>query len=228
MRLPWQRAAPVAASSGTAASAPLQLPSRHAPVEVQMRDGTCLHARVAGQEGGELLVLLLVPLQTPVGQAQLREIVLEQTGPAGVIRIAGDGFTEDGELLRLANLRALDVLQRREYVRVRATCPVEVHIAGTSTPIESSSLDLSGGGMLLGGLDHLRVGDHLDFRLNTAPEAPPITGSGTVVRMESDGRRAIAFDSISEGNQRRLVRFLFECQREERRKGLAQEGSVGR
>lgn len=227
MKLPWQRAAPAGAANGNSAQ-PLQLPSRHAPVEVQMPDGTCLHARVAGQEGEELLILLLVPFERPMGQAQLREIVLEQTGPSGVIRIAGDGSTQDGELLRLANLHALDVLQRREYVRVRATCPVVIRIAGASTPIESSSVDLSGGGMLVGGLDHLRVGEHVDFRLTTAPDAPPITGSGTVVRMEADGRRAIAFDSISEGNQRRLVRYLFECQREERRKGLAQEGGVGR
>jgi hypothetical protein len=227
MKLPWQRAAPAGQANGRSGKQ-LTLPSRHAPVEVHLRDGTCLHARVAGQEGDQLLILLIVPFERPPTPAQLQEAVIEQTGAGGLIRLAGDASSEDGELLRFANLRELDVVQRREHVRVRATCPVVIRIAGAPAPVETSSYDISGGGMLLSGLDHLRVGDHLDFRLTTAPDAPPITGSGTVVRMESDGRRAVAFDAISEGNQRRLVRYLFECQREERRKGLALEDGVGR
>jgi len=41
-----------------------------------------------------------------------------------------------------------------------------------------------------------------------------------VVRIDPQGRRAVEFDSISDLDRRRLVRFIFECQRSERRRGL--------
>ena len=151
-----------------------------------------------------------------------------------MLRLGGTITLQDGELLRFANLHSIDVVQRREYVRVRATRSVQILLDGSSAAIESYSVDLSGGGMLLGGLDHVRVGERISFRLATEPDGgggvsgSQITGTGRVVRSDPGGRRAIAFDSISEGDRRRLIKFLFECQREERRKGLRVEGSNGR
>jgi hypothetical protein len=83
------------------------------------------------------------------------------------------------------------------------------------------------GGMLAGGLEHLNVGARIEFSLTTDPDGPPVTGAGTVVRTDPDGSRAIVFDSISDGNRRRLIRFLFDRQREERRRGLYMEGRHG-
>lgn len=94
--------------------------------------------------------------------------------------------------------------------------------------IESCSVDISGGGMLLGGLDYVNTGEKISFRLTTDPDAPQITGTGRVVRCDSNGQRAIAFESISEGDRRRLIRFVFERQRSERSKGLMLEGGDGR
>ena len=40
--------------------------------------------------------------------------------------------------------------------------------------------------------------------------------------------RAICFDEIAEGDHRRLVRYIFECQRAERRRGLERSDGRGR
>jgi c-di-GMP-binding flagellar brake protein YcgR len=43
------------------------------------------------------------------------------------------------------------------------------------------------------------------------------------VRVDRQGRRAAVFHEISDLDRRRLVRFIFECQRTERQRGLREE-----
>ncbi len=40
------------------------------------------------------------------------------------------------------------------------------------------------------------------------------------MRTDGQGRLGVVFDEISDLDRRRLVRFIFECQRAERRRGL--------
>jgi hypothetical protein len=229
MKLRWRERSDEHSSPGLPPD--FRMPKPQQPATLVMPDGVHLPARIAGSEGQTLLVLAMVRLEAGLGGERLQQIVLELSGGKGVLRLGGTITLQDGELLRFANLHSIDVVQRREYVRVRATRSVQILLDGSSAAIESYSVDLSGGGMLLGGLDHVRVGERISFRLATEPDgasASQITGTGRVVRSDPGGRRAIAFDSISEGDRRRLIKFLFECQREERRKGLRVEGSNGR
>lgn len=225
MRLPWQRT-----RAGAVAPAHLsraQLPGPSHPVTLAMPDGARLPARVAEHDDDELLVLLMVPLRAPLIEAEMRRTVLETSVSGGMMRMAGNATVEEDDLIRLRDLHSIEVLQRRSYVRVKTARPVLVSLPGTLAPIESSSVDISGGGMLLGGPGHLKVGEQVKFRITTEPDGARITGTGTVVRVEP-GRPAIAFESITDGDRRRLIRFLFERQRIERRKGLQTEGSDGR
>jgi hypothetical protein len=201
------------------------------PATLVMPDGQHLPARIAGHENGELRVLAMVPIDDGLSNDQLQLIVLEISGGKGLTRLGGAVTAEDRELLRFRNLRPIDVVQRREYVRVQTSRQVLVTIGGSAAAIETRSVDLSGGGMLLSGLEHVRVGERIGFRLLTEPDGQSgsqITGTGKVVRSNPGGRCAIEFDSISEGDRRRLIKFLFDCQREERRKGLRLEGANGR
>jgi c-di-GMP-binding flagellar brake protein YcgR len=111
-------------------------------------------------------------------------------------------------------------LQEREYVRVMSARPVLVYRGPDQRPISSYTVDVSGGGLLLAGPDTLTVGEQISFQLTTAPGTPPIAGTGTVVRRDARGRRPISFTSISDLDRRRLIRFIFDCQRLERRRGL--------
>ena len=225
MRLPWQQGA---AQQARQESEQVELPEPPQEVSLAMPDGERLPARVARREGDELLVLMMVPAKEPLSDAQLRDVVVELASSKGLVRLAGDAVVEEQDLLRFRDLHSAEILQRREYVRVKTARPVLVSLNGSLAPVESSSVDLSGGGMLIGSSDNLRVGARIHFRLSTDEDSPPITGGGTVVRNDANGKYAIAFDSISEGNRRRLIRFLFDCQREERRKGLRLEDDDGR
>lgn len=229
MKLPWRDRDQAANAPGLPAD--FQMPRAQQPATLVMPDGEQLPARIAGNEGSDLLVLAMVRLGQGLTPDRLQRLTLEISGGKGVVRLGGNVTLEDGEQLRFASLHSIDVVQRREYFRVKAARQVLVMLEGSSAAIESYSVDISGGGMLLGGLDHVRVGERIGFRLITEPGGTggsQITGTGKVVRSDPGGRRAISFESISEGDRRRLIKFLFECQRDERRKGLRVEESDGR
>jgi hypothetical protein len=206
----------------------LQLPARSDVVTIVRPSGERAQARVAECDGESLLVALMFRTERPFEAGRLDGLVLEFTDRRGRIRLQGTVTLEDRELLRFRGLHAMEVIQEREYVRVPATRPVAVTSASNRSSIQTFSVDLSGGGMLLAGPGTLKIGERIQFRLTTAQGGSPITGTGTVVRTDSQGRRAICFDEIGEGDHRRLVRYIFECQRAERRRGLDRRERHGR
>lgn len=225
MKMPWRERG--AGQSAPGLPADFQMPKPQQPATLVMPDGEHLPARIDGSEGQDLLVLAMVRLGRDLTPEALQSATVEIAGKKGVLRLGGVVSLQDGEVLRFAHLRSVDMVQRREYVRVKATRPVHVTLDGSSAAIECYSVDLSGGGMLLGSLEHVRVGERIGFRLTTDKDAQ-IGGTGRIVRIDPGGKRAIAFDSISEGDRRRLIKFIFECQRAELRKGLRVEDSNGR
>jgi c-di-GMP-binding flagellar brake protein YcgR len=112
------------------------------------------------------------------------------------------------------------VSQRREFVRLKGKRPVLMYIGRDRQPIRSYAVDLAGGGLLLAGPDVLRIGEQIEFQLTLSPESEPVVGVGTVVRSDVEGHRAIAFSEMSDLNRRRVVRFIFERERAERRRML--------
>jgi hypothetical protein len=205
--------------------AELMLPERSDAVTIVRPSGERVQARVAERDGEQLLVALMFRVERPFEAGRLDGLQLEFTNDRGRVRLQGAVTLQDRELLRFRELHSLELIQEREYVRVQSTRPVLVLTGSTQGTVQTYSVDLSGGGMLLAGPSTLKVGEQVQFRLTTAKSAPPITGVGTVVRTDTQGRRALCFDEIGEGDHRRLVRFIFECQRDERRRGL--EGGAG-
>jgi hypothetical protein len=204
----------------------LSLPERSDPVTLVRPSGERVQARIAERDGDRLRVALMFRAERPLDDGRLDELVLEFTTHRGRIRLQGTVTLEDRELLCFSALHSLELIQEREYVRVQSTRPVLVITGSSQGTIQTYSVDLSGGGMLLAGPSTLRIGEQVEFRLTTAKGAPPITGVGTVVRTDSQGRRALCFDQIGEGEHRRLVRYIFDCQRAERRRGL-EDSSYG-
>jgi hypothetical protein len=201
-------------------SGELTLPARAGAVTIVRPSGERVQARVAERDTESLLVALMFRTEQPLRTGELGALVLEFTDRRGRVRLQGEVTLEDRELLRFRELRSVEVVQEREYVRVPAARPVTVSGGGSRVAMQTYSVDLSGGGMLLAGPGTLKIGERIQFRLTTSKGGPPITGSATVVRTDSQGHRAICFDEIGEGDHRRLVKFIFECQRAERRRGL--------
>ncbi|HEX8715230.1 MAG TPA: PilZ domain-containing protein [Solirubrobacteraceae bacterium] len=117
-----------------------------------------------------------------------------------------------------------EAVQRRQYVRVARARPVSIRRGFERNAISTYSIDISGLGILLAGPDTLKVGEGVKFRLSIADDEEPIIGAATVVRLDPRGYRAIRLDEVSELDRRRLVRFVFDCEREDRRRQLEREG----
>jgi c-di-GMP-binding flagellar brake protein YcgR len=91
-----------------------------------------------------------------------------------------------------------------------------------SVRIDGKAIDLSGGGMLLGGGDRLELDSVVRFRLSLGAGTPDIEGRARVVRADDEGRRALVFEEIDPDERQRLIHFVFERQRE----ALAKVGRV--
>ncbi len=208
---------------------PLPLPAESETVILTTSAGGRIPARVVERGEHTLLIAIVVPIK-PFTSSELDSLVVEYAGPRGRVRLQGTFLVENAaepDLLRLQGPRSIEILQQREYVRIRSARPVVVYAGGEDQDVQSYTIDLSGGGFLLAGPDTLKLGDELSFQLTLTPGVLPITGKGRVARIDSGGRRAICFEQISELDRRRLVRFIFECERAERRRGLQGEKRTG-
>jgi hypothetical protein len=208
---------------------PIVLPEVSDSVVLSIGGSGRIPARVLESGADSLLVAITVPTK-PLTAAQLEGMVIEYSSNRGRVRLGGH-FTMaepgDPDLVRIDSPRSVEVLQEREYVRIRSARPVLVYSSNENSQIQSFTVDVSGGGLLLAGPDTLQIGEQVTFRLTLTPGVAPISGTGKVVRTDRQGHRAIVFDSISDLDRRRLVRFIFECQRTERQRGLNKEDHVG-
>ena len=80
------------------------------------------------------------------------------------------------------------------------------------------AVDVSGGGMLLRGLEQLRDGEVVRFSLDLGPDTPPLDGRARVVRIDEEGHRGLVFEAISGAERQRLIHFIFDQQRVARAK----------
>ena len=207
------------------AAEPVALPAVNETVHVAVRGAGWIPAKVL-RRGPDALVLAVTVRMPKLTPEQLEKLMVEFSSARGRVRLRGTVAGQDSaspEILTLSAPRSVEVLQEREYVRIRSARPVLVYSAREGMRIQSFTVDVSGGGLLLAGPDTLAVGEELTFQLTITPGVTPVSGTGRVVRVDPQGRRAVEFESISELDRRRLVRFIFECQRTERRRGLEED-----
>ena len=205
------------------------LPEVHDVVSLSLASGGRIPARVLERGADTMLVAITVPTR-PLSPAQMQEMFVEYTGRRGRVRLRGSCLMEDpndSDLVRINSPRSVEVLQEREYVRIRSARPVLVYSAREGTQMQSYTVDVSGGGLLLAGPETLEIGEEVKFRLTLTPGVLPVSGTGRVVRADGRGRLGVVFVEISDLDRRRLVRFIFECQRAERRRGLDKGGDGG-
>jgi hypothetical protein len=210
--------------------APVSLPGRSHTVTLVPSGGKPIPARVLESGPDALLVAIMVPTE-PLTYEQLEGMVLEFTDVQGRVRLTGAASIEDPsdpDVLRIEHPRSVEVLQEREFVRIKSARPAVVYASSDQPAIQSYTVDVSGGGFLLAGPDSLKIGDEVHFQLTLTPGVLLISGTGRVVRVDAQGRRGVEFESISELDRRRLIRFIFECQRSERQRGLETEDRRGR
>ncbi len=205
------------------------MPERTDALILSVQYGDKLPARVLERGANTLLVAITVPAKRLSGR-DLEGLVLEYAGASGRVRLTGTAPIEDPkepDVLRLDALRAVEVLQEREFVRIRAARPVRLFVGKELQPIETFTIDVSGGGLLLAGPETLRIGEQLRFQLTVTQgeRADHRRREGRTQRRQRSPRGRASRRSATP-TARRLVRFIFECQRTELRLGLKQGGGM--
>ncbi len=118
--------------------------------------------------------------------------------------------------------------QRRNFVRLNVRVPLEYTIVsddiGLPETYSATTKDLSGGGLRFDSKVELAINTELEMILDI-PRQGKITAVGQVVRcipLEFSPKYSIGveFTLIDKKDRERLIRFIFERQRELRQKGL--------
>jgi hypothetical protein len=168
------------------------------------------------RENEVVLVVLTEVEQPPVGEES--DATLEYTSVRGIIRLHGEAVFQDSSLVRFRADSDPEVIQRRQFVRVHASREVTIDSPPLHAPRSTQTVDISGGGMLLAGASHLKIGDIVRFEVRFGESEQPVEGVARVVRIDSGGRRALRFESIHEDDRQRLIRYVFELMRAARAK----------
>ena len=187
-------------------------PHQHVMLDVPGRGR--IEARVEEVADGHLTLALFMPLDTEFGVVGEHDAVLEFTTRRGLHRLEGlvREAGPEAEVLDFERRIEPALVQRRDFARADAVVPVRVWV-DEGDEVQAHTLNVSGNGMLLNGVDGLAIGDVFWFELELADA--PLGGRGRVVREDGDGRQGVTID-IPERGRDRLVRFVFDRQRRER------------
>lgn len=204
--------------SATAHKPPL--PELRQDVVITLPDLEQYRGRVSRVTGSEIAVVLLMVGARGAGGIQLGDaspMWVEFPGPRGLVRLEGNGTVVAQDLVHFHHEGAVDVVQRREFVRVSAVRPLELARVGADGKpgewIGSLTVNVSGNGLLVAGPDTLDVGALVDVRLLPVEGEESIAARGRVARIGDSGQRGIAIEQIEREDRRRLVRFVFEQER---------------
>lgn len=200
-----------------AAANKLPLPVLRQDVVITLPDLEQYRGRVSRVTGSDIAVVLMLDTRNPLALGDASPMWVEFPGPRGLVRLEGNGTVVAHDLVHFHHEGAVDVVQRREFVRVSAVRPLELARVGADDKpgewIGSLTVNVSGNGLLVAGPDTLDIGALVDVRLLPAEGEPPIAARGRVARIGDNGQRGIAIEQIDREERRRLVRFVFEQER---------------
>jgi len=183
-------------------------------VHVIAPSGDSIDARVKDAATGSFLLRLDAAESDPLELLADKQVSLEFTNARGVCRIIGDAQAAPGPALRVNATGTIELLQRRDYVRVEAFIPVTYQPDGPDgwTAI-AHTLDVSGGGFQVAEADGLRLGDMLRFRLELGEGEEPVEVVACAVREAGERVFGMRFVEILERERQRVVRWVFARER---------------
>jgi hypothetical protein len=193
------------------------LPVLRQDVVITLPDRHQYRGRVSKVTAAEILVVLMLDARKALTLGDASPMWVEFPAPRGLVRLEGRGTVATHDLVRFHHEGAVDVVQRRDFVRVRVVRPVAVaRIGEDGMPaewVDALTVNVSGNGLLATGPADVAVGEAVAFRLTTEDGEEPIAARGRVARIGEDGQRGIAIEQIDREARRELVRFVFEQER---------------
>jgi hypothetical protein len=144
--------------SATAPKAPAgpPLPELRQDVVITLPDRRQHRGRVSRVTGEEIVVvLMLIDARRPLTLGDASPMIVEFPAPRGLVRLEGRGVVASHDLVRFHHEGAVDVVQRRDFVRVRVVRPLAIAPLGEDgTPgewVEALTVNVSGNGLLAAG-----------------------------------------------------------------------------
>jgi hypothetical protein len=144
-------------------------------------------------------------------------VAIQYTNLRGVCRLDGQAHAEpEPGVLRVDHTGKVQLIQRREFVRVDAIVPVTYQPYGPDgATAMTTTVNVSGGGFMIAAREGLQLHDFTDFTLELdrdERDAGPLTVSGRVVRETSAGS-GIEIERIDDRERERLIRWVFARER---------------
>ena len=143
-------------------------------------------------------------------------VALQYVTHRGICRLDGVAHrAKEPGAIRVDHTGRVELIQRREFVRINAMVPVSYQPMGPSGwTAETTTINVSGGGFMVSGKEGLREGEVCSFtlELDGEREAGPLECDGEVVR-EMGGGLGVRIVTIDEEERERLIRWVFERER---------------
>jgi c-di-GMP-binding flagellar brake protein YcgR len=179
--------------------------------------GATLDARVEECEPSHTLLSFGAAARDPIAVLAGGNISIQYTNRRGVCRIDGVAHSHKREgILRVDHTSKIQLIQRREFVRVDAMVPVSYKpMGGTGWVAETTTVNVSGGGFMIAGREGLRIGEIRQFTLaldGDTEDAGELEVTGEVVR-ETDAGLGIRLLELEEAERDRLIRWVFARER---------------
>ncbi len=207
---------------------PMPLPEVRQDVDLALPGRERFAARVTQVSESEVVLVLLLDARDPLQLGEVAAMALEFPGPRGLVRIEGQGRVTAYDVVHLRLEGAVEVQQRRDFVRVRAVRPLALapidDEGRTGRWIDAYTVNVSGNGFLASGPDTLLIDTAVRFRLRANEGEAPIEGLGRVARTSDEGHRGVAIEELDGDGRRRLVAFIFERERIARR--MTRDGAL--
>jgi hypothetical protein len=216
-RLVVSGAARATSDAGSARAVPL--PGHAQQLRVRTEAGEQLPALMAHREDGDLFLTLLVRGDIGLMPEAGRVLAVEFVTARGLVSLRGVGRRDAG-YLRFRPEDDYEVRQRRRWHRVPSVHPAAV-LLGADPPgeLDTYTIEMGGGGLLLAGPLAARLDDEVAFRLRLPDGERPVTGRGRVVRLDGAGPRAISFEEIGSVDRERIIRYALAASRSVRGDG---------
>jgi c-di-GMP-binding flagellar brake protein YcgR len=185
-------------------------------VVLLLPDRDALPATVEADDARTLTLALAIQPDRPMARYRDQQATVEVVTARGVRRLAGVVDPDAGhpEVLYVHRTGEEDVLQRRDWVRVEAVVPVKVVVTEPrGSAFETTTLNVSGGGLLLRDPAGLELGTVVCVDILPEPGAAPISVAGRVVRRAAAGLAGVSIEHVEREDERRLVRFVIARER---------------
>jgi hypothetical protein len=170
-----------------------------------------LPATVAAVEPGAIVLVLMVK-DSRVSRLAGGEVAVEYKTRRGIQRFGGILQCDDSrpDQLRVVTYGEAERIQRREWARVDTILPISVQGVDEQIGGDTTTLNISGGGVLVSDKWNLPLGLDVRIELQADPKGPPIKAMGRVVRVAGKNEKGIRIDSIAREDEERLVRLVRE------------------